>query len=240
MASSGTYNYSLSNGEAVLAAFDRIQLRYPAIQQHHMLTARREINLLFSEWSNRQVNLWKVPNTPNQLSLVQGTNNYTLPANVVMILDAYRSINTGTTQQTNIYMTPISRTEFASYATPQTQGPPVVFWFERQIIPTVTMYPTPDGGNPYVFQYYPVIQIQDANLPAGETPDLPYRWYDALVAGLAKRLGDCYPPANVADPTNWWAKLKSEYDMAWGFASTQDTENVPLSIAPTIGAYYRR
>jgi hypothetical protein len=239
VASSGTYTYSLSNGEAVLAAFDRIQIRYPSIQQHHMLTARREINLLFSEWSNRQVNLWKVPNTPNQLSLVQGTANYTLPANVVMILDAYRSINTGASNETDIYMTPISRTEYASYAAKSSQAPPTVFWFERQIIPTVTMYPAPDGGGPYVFQYYPVLQIQDANLQGGETPDLPYRWLDPLVAGLTLRLGRAYPPQGV-DLLAWRKELNEEYEAAWGLAAKQDVENVPLSLMPTIGGYYRR
>ena len=239
MASSGTYTYSLSNGEAVLAAFDRIQLRYPAIQQHHMQTARREINLLFSEWSNRQVNLWEVPNTPNQLTLVQGTGNYTLPSNVVMILDAFRSINTGQSNETDIYMTPISRTEYASYAAKFNQGPPIVFWFERRITPTITFYPVPDGSGPYVFNYYPVTQIQDANLPGGETPDLPYRWYDPLVAGMTKRLGVCYPPQGV-DMLAWRKEIDAEYERAWTLAATQDTENVPLSLMPGIGGYYRR
>lgn len=239
MTSSGTYAYSLSNGEAVLAAFDRIQLRYPAILQHHMVTARREINLLFSEWANRGPNLWEVPNTPTQLSLVQGTANYTLPSNVVMVLDAYRSINTGTSSETDIYMKPISRPEYASYAQKQTQGPPIVFWFERRITPTITFYPVPDGGGPYVFNYYPVTQIQDANLPGGETPDLPYRWFDSLVAGLALRLGRAYPPQGV-DLMQFKAGLKAEYDEAWRIAASQDTENVPVTLMPSLGAYYHR
>jgi hypothetical protein len=237
MASSGTYTYSLSNGEAVLAAFDRIQLRYPGIQQHHMLTARREINLLFSEWSNRQVNLFKVQ--LNTLTPVQGTTTYTLPANVVMILDAYRSVNYGASNQTDIYMTPISRTEYASYAAKATQGPPIVFWFDRLITPTVTFYPTPDGGGPYTFAYYAVLQQQDANLQGGETPDLPYRWLDALVAGLTKRLGAAYPPQGV-DMLAWRKEINDEYENAWRIAAGQDTENVPLSLMPSIGAYYRR
>jgi hypothetical protein len=204
-----------------------------------MLTARRELNDLFVELSNRTVNLWTVPNTPAQITLTQGTATYSIPGNVVMILDAYRSVNTGASNQTNIYMTPMSRTEYASLAVPQTQAPPVQYWFDRLISPTITLYPTPDGNGPYVFNYYSCRQLQDANLSGGETPDMPYRWLGVLVAGLARRLGRVYPPQGV-DRVAWRALLKSEFDEAWGIAATQDTENAPMTFAPNIGSYYRR
>ena len=236
MTSSGTYSFSLSTGEAVLAAFERCQLRLPENRQEHFATARREVNFLLSEWSNRQVNLWKVE--LDTQTLTQGTATYSLPAKVVMVLDAYRSINTGSANQTNIYMTQISRTEYASYATPQTQGPPLVYWMDRTITPSVTFYPTPDANGPYVFNYYAVVQVQDANLPSGETPDIPYRWYDAFVAGLAYRLARTFPPQGV-DQIQFLAMRKAEYDEAWRFAATQDTENVNFSIQPQLSNYYR-
>lgn len=237
MASSGTYNYSLSNGEAVLAAYERVQIRAPELRQEHMLTARREINDLFVELSNRQVNLWKVQ--LNTISLVQGTPTYSIPSNVVMILDAYRSLNYGTSNQTDSYVTPMSRTEWASIANKSSQGPPTSYWFDRLISPTVTMWPEPDGNGPYTWAYYAVLQMQDANLPGGETPDLPYRWLGVLVAGLALRLARCYPPQGV-DQLAFKADRQKDYDQAWQWAAAQDTENVPFTIAPAIGAYYRR
>lgn len=237
MASSGTYDFALSNGEAVLAAFARCQVRIPELRQEHMWSARRELNLLFSELSNRQVNLWKVE--LNTINLVQGTATYSVPARVVMILDSYRSINTGSGNQTNSYTTPISRTEYASYAAPQTQAPPTVFWFDRLIAPTVTFYPTPDGNGPYVWSYYACVQQQDANLPGGETPDAPYRSLDMLTAGLAARLARIYPPQGI-DPLAFAAARDADYTKAWGFFATQDTENVSFSIQPAIGGYYRR
>lgn len=237
MTSSGTYDYQLSNGEAVLAAYERCHIRTPSIRQEHMLTARRELNLLFVELSNRQVNLWKV----EQLSvdMVESTPSYTIPGRVVMILDAYISLNNGTTEQTDTYVTPISRTDYASYGQKFTQARPTVYWFDRLISPTITMYPVPDGNGPYVFNYYACTQMQDASLPGGETPDLPYRWLDVLVTGLAKRLAKSYPPVGM-DPLAFEAARKADYDEAWSIASTQDVENVPLSIAPAIQAYYRR
>lgn len=231
MTSSGTYSFSLSVGDGVLAAFERCQVRAPSLRQEHMLTARRETNLLFSEWSNKSPNLWKVE--LDTINMVQGTATYSLPAKTVMVLDAYRALNSGTSSQTNIYMTPISRTEYSSYATPETQGPPTVFWFDRTISPTVTFYPTPDGNGPYVWNYYACVQIQDANLAGGETPDIPYLWLDAMVAGQAHRFSRIYAPQLEAI-------RKADAKEAWDIAATQNVENVNLSIAPSLSMYYRR
>lgn len=237
MTSSGTYDYALSNGEAVLAAYERVRLRAPSIRQEHMLTARREINLLFVELANRQVNLWKVEAL--SIDLVQGTASYDVPPRVVMILDAYVSLNDSTTDQTDRYVTPISRTEYATYASKFTQGAPTVYWYDRLISPTITTYPVADAGGPYVLNYYACTQMQDANLQGGETPDVPYRWLDVLVSGLAKRLSRVYPPDGV-DALAFQAARDKDYDDAWKWAATQDTENVPMTIAPGISSYYPR
>jgi hypothetical protein len=230
MPSSGTYNFSLSNGEAVLDAFERIGLRMPQLEQEHFFTARRHLSLLLDvEWSNRQVNLWTV--TLNSVPLVQGTATYVLPANVVMILDAYRSTTTGTTQ-TDIFMWPISRDDYATYPNKGTQAPPTTYWFNRQITPQVTLWPVPDAGGPYTLNYYCCTQVQDANVPSGETPNLPTRWLDAMCAGLAHRLARIYKPELEA-------VRKADYETAWGFASQQDIENVPVRIAPRMEGYWR-
>lgn len=237
MTSSGTYDFTLSVGEAVLAAFERVRIRAPALRQEHMVTARREVNLLFAELSNRQVNLFKVEQL--SVTMVSGTASYDIPGRVVMILDAYISLNNATTGQTDTYVTPISRTDYASYAQKFNPGRPTVYWFDRLIAPTITMVPVPDGNGPYVFNYYACTQMQDAALRGGETPDLPYRWLDVLVTGLAKRLAKSYPPDGV-DALAFEAARKADYDEAWGFAGTQDVENVPIVFAPAIGSYYRR
>lgn len=237
MTSSGTYNYTLSNADGVLAAFDRCWIRSPSIRQEHMLSARRELNDLFVELSNRQVNLWTVVLT--SIPLVTGTATYSVPAETVMILDAYLSANQGLVSQTDRYITPISRTEYASYATKQTPGPPTVYWFDRLKAPTITTYPVFDGSSYNFINYYRCVQLQDANIPGGETPDMPYRWLGVMLAGLAWRLSRVYPPQGV-DPLAFAASRKADYDDAWHWASMQDTENVQLTLSPAIGAYHRR
>lgn len=231
MTSSGTYAFSLSNGEAVLAAFERCQIRLPSIRQEHMLTARRELNFLLSEWSNKQVNLFEV--VLRSQTLTQGTAAYSVNANTVMILDVYISLNQGATNQTDRYITPLSRTNYASISNKQSQGFPTSYWLNRLISPIITFWPVPDGGGPYTLNYYCCTQMQDANLPGGETPDIPYRWTDALVSGLAHRLARVYKPELEQ-------QRKADAMEAWTIAATQDVESAPFTLAPSIGSYYRR
>jgi hypothetical protein len=197
-----------------------------------MVAARQEMNLLFSEWSNEQPNLFKI--TLTSISLVQGTSTYSIPNNVVMILDAYVSQNFGTSQQTDRYITPLSRTEFASLSNKATPGQPSQFWFQRtppsQLI---TTYPVADASGPYTLSYYACLQMQDANLPGGETPDIPYRWLDAFIAGLAHRLSRIYAP-------DLEEKREKDAIKAWTKAATQDVENCNLSVSPALRTYYRR
>jgi len=231
MTTSGTYDYSLTSGEGVLAAFERIQIRTPSIRQEHMLTAKRELNLLQAQFANAGPNLWKVELISNDLT--QGTATYDVPARVVMMLDAYVSLNDGDSDQTDRYMTPMSRTDYASIAEKQTQGFPTSFWYDRlATAPTFTLWPVPDGNGPYTVNYYAYSQMQDVSAYGSQTPDFPYLWLDALVAGLAYRLARVYAPQLEQ-------QRKIDAKEAWDIAAEQGTENVPVLIAPGIGRYYR-
>jgi hypothetical protein len=230
MASSGTFLFSPSNGEIVLSALERIQIRVPEIRQEHMLSARREMNFMLVQLANFTPNLWEVVRT--QTTLTQGTATYALNANTVMVLDASIVLNFGKSNESRRYITPISRSEYLSYANQQTPGPPTVWWMDRLISPTITFWPVPDSNGPYTFDYYSCTQIQDANLPSGETPNVPYRWLDCLVAGLAHRLSRIYaPPLETL--------RKADADEAWKIAAAQDTEPVSVKFIPSITAYYR-
>lgn len=231
MTSSGTYSFGINNGEIIIDAYERCEIFMPQLEQKHFYTARRQLNLMLtSEWSNIPVNLWEV--TLNSQALTQGTATYTLPANVITILDAYRSTQQGTVSQTDIFMTPISRDDYAAYPLKQTQAPPTQYWLNRQTTPTVTLYPVPDNGGPYFLNYYAWIRTQDANLPSGETPDVVNRWLDAACAGLAYRVARTFAPAKMAS-------LKVDYQEALALAKAQDTEAVPIRIIPKFRGYYQ-
>ena len=171
MATSGTYAFNPSLGEIVLYAYGLCQVRNTALAQEHMETARMATNMLLSRWSNQGVNLWAVDQIT--VPLVQGTATYSVPANTVMMLDAYVTTGTsGTASEIDRIILPVSRTEYASYPNKQQQGFPTIYWFDRLLSPTVTLWPVPDG-NEVNLVYYRVRQIQDSAFTAGQTVEIP-------------------------------------------------------------------
>lgn len=227
MTSSGTYNFSPSVGQILLAAYARLQIRRASLLQEHMTDGFNETNFLFSQWSNLQPSLFTVDLVT--VPLVQGTATYNVDTSTVMILDAYIEYGNPTTDR---LIFPISRTEYASYPNKQQQGFPTVFWFDRLISPTITLWLVPDQNGPYTLKYYRCTQNQDANLPSGETPAIPYRFIDAMVAGLAHRLSRIWKPEMEQ-------MRKADADEAWRIAAGNDVENVSLFLSPGLSSYYR-
>jgi len=224
---SRTYNFNPSGGEIVLDAFGRCQIRPSEITQDHMFTARMKLNLLLSEWSNNQINLWEV--SLQSIPLVQGSATYSVPAETVMILDMYVSYGNPATDR---YLNPLSRTEYAAIANKTSQGNPSQYWFNRTISPTVTFYLVPDGSLSYTAKFYSVRQTQDADVTNGYNVEVQSRWMAAFTAGMAWMLSETYRP-ELED------KLFNRYQRAWNIAAAQDTENVPLYIGPQLGSYFR-
>lgn len=201
----------------------------PSLIAAHFRDAFQEANLLQVEWSNRGVNLWTVD--LQSQALTQGVASYSVPSNTIMILDAYITTGSGAASFDKV-ITPISRTEYAAIPNKTLQAPPTVFWFDRLIAPTITLWQTPDGNGPYTLNYYRYRQVQDAAVQSSFTPEVPYRFLDAFAAGLAARLARMHAPA-MADAT------AKEAERVWQIAAMQDVENVPVYIIPGLSAYYR-
>jgi hypothetical protein len=128
---------------------------------------------------------------------------------------------------------PISRTEYASYPNKEQQGFPTVFWFDRLLSPTVTLWPVPNVDNgPSTLSYYRVTQIQDANLQNGLTVDIPYLWMEAFAYALATRLAQIWAPDKVA-------LLKPFADEAYQIAADQNVETAQQYISPMVSGYFR-
>jgi hypothetical protein len=230
MASSGTYTYNPSLGELTLYAFNLIGIRSTSLLTEHMVAARMGTNLLLSDWSNDGPDLWKVIETP--VTLVQGTATYSVPANTIMILDAYVTNTTTPTAPADRIITPISRSEYAAYPLKLQQGAPTVFWFDRLISPTITLWPVPDGTSYQLLNYYSVTQIQDAAFSSGQTLDLPYRWLRAFADGLAVQLARVWKPELLP-------ALEPYAEKSYRRAAKQDVENANMYISPMLAGYYR-
>lgn len=229
MTTSGTFSFNPSVADLVQNSYGRIGIRRSALLAEHMTDARLESNLLLTEFDNRGVNLWTV-DLQTQL-LIQGTATYLVDPTTITILDAF--ITTGSGQQTiDRIITSISRSDYAAIPDKQQQGLPTVFWYNRLINPTITLWETPDNNGPYTLNFYRFRQIQDSVLTGGLTPELPLRWVDAFTAALSSRLARIYAPDKLVE-------AKAEADRTWQIAAAQDTENAGFYIMPGLDSYFR-
>lgn len=224
MATSGTYNFNPSLGELTLYAYNLIGLRPTSLLQEHFDAARTATNLTLMKWSNQGVNLWSVD--LQTVPIIAGQNTYTLPANTVVVLDAYIA-NSGIDR----VILPVSRTEYASYPNKGQQGFPTTFWFNRQLSPYIVLWPVPDSSS-YSLNYFRLVQLQDANLNGTEQVDIPPIWLDALAYALALRLAQIWSPDKVA-------MMKTFADEAYSIAAAQNIETAQQYISPQISGYFR-
>ncbi len=230
MTTSGLYQFNPAMGELVLYALGLAGVRRTAVLQEHMVDARVAANMMLAHWANKGPNLWTVD--LQTVPLVAGTATYSVPGSTIMILDAY--IRTETTDGVPIDrpITPISRTDYASFPNKESQGYPTVFWFDRLIAPTITLWQVPDDTQTYELQYYRFRQVQDAGFASGQNVEVPYRFLPAFAVGLAAWLARTYAPDRVAT-------LTADSDALYGAAAGQDTENVPVYVTPGLSSYYR-
>lgn len=230
MTSSGTTAFNPSLGELGLYAYGLLQVRSTSIVQQHMETLRVAANLMLADWSNKGVNLWKVDLVTEPL--VVGQTTYAVDQKTIMILDAYLRIDDGIMTPVDRIILPISRSEYASYPQKEQVGFTTVYWFDRLISPTITLWPVPDGVAATELRYYRVTQIEDAKIAGATTMDLPYRWLNAFADGLAWQLARTWAPARVGD-------LKQDAIASYNTAAGNDVENANMYIAPQLGSYYR-
>jgi len=228
MNTSGSYSFAPGMGETVLYSYGLCGIRRTALTQSHFEDARIATNIMMGRWSADGVNLWAVD--LQTIPLVQGCSTYQVPYNTIVILDAYCTINNGQ-QEIDRIMSPISRTEYANYPNKKQQGFSTVFWMDRLLSPTVTLWPTPNGQQK-CFKYYRLRQIQDSKLENGQNVEIPIYFLEAYAFGLGYRLALSWAPDRVP-------VLKPLSDEAWGVATRQGTETANLYISPMISGYFR-
>jgi hypothetical protein len=230
MSTSGTYSFNPALGELVLYSYNLCGLRNTSLAQEHFEAARMSTNLMLSRWSNQGVNLWAVALIT--VTLVQGQSTYPVDGNTIMILDAYMEITNNSSQPIDRIIMPVSRTEYASYPNKEQQGFTTVYWFDRLISPTITLWPVPDGTSAQLLKYYRVRQIQDSEFTNGQQVEIPYRWLEAFAYGLASRLAAIWAPEKAM-------MLKAAADEAYQIAADQDVEYAQQYISPQIAGYFR-
>jgi hypothetical protein len=228
MTTSGTYSFAPVMGDLVISAFRRCGVHPSQLTAQHMWDAGQESNLLMTSWASDGINLWQVEQ--GTLELTQGTQSYSMPTNIVFLLDVF--VATGTNPRTDRIIFPISRSDYDSIANKSTQGYPTSFWFDRLLAPTLYLWPTASADSTYTLYYHYMRQAQDSVMAGGLNLELPWWFSDAFVAGLAARLSLVYA-VDRAD------RLQALSDKAWMKALDTSTENVNLEILPEMRSYFR-
>ena len=207
-----------------MAAFARLQIRPVAITQTHLNDALVESNLMQRSFESDGILWWTV----EQISqpLMQGVATYSVPTNIVSVLDVV--INNGSSDR---LILPFSRTDYASLGNPTTQGFPTSYWYSRNLLPSLVLWPVPDGNATYTMLYYAYTQTQDATYGNGSQVAVPNWWLDAYVAGLAHRLSRIWAPELEQ-------LRKQDASDAYAVACKQ-VEPSPLYITPGLSGYYR-
>tara|TARA_R100000388_G_scaffold94865_1_gene83849 strand:- start:4074 stop:4742 length:669 start_codon:yes stop_codon:yes gene_type:complete len=216
MATSGSTDFDLDVAEIIEEAYERCGLEVRT--GYDIRTARRSMNLMFADWANRGLNLWTVKQAT--LSLTAGTATYTLEASYTDLLEV--SLRRS---GTDFELSRMSRGEYLGLPNKTTQGRPSQYFYNRQTIPQITLWATPDSSSDTLIYYY-VKRIEDVDTFTNTT-DAPFRFLPCIVAGLAYYLSMKKAPDRIQ-------LLKSVYEEEFQRAADEDEDRVPLKIQPGI------
>jgi hypothetical protein len=231
MTTSGTTAFNMDLTEIVEEAFERAggELR----TGYDLRTASRSLNLMFSQWANKGLNMFTYEQ--GMINLIPGQATYNLPADTVDLLEHVIRTGAGSAStQADLTITRISVSTYAPIPNKLQQARPIQVWIERLDTPRFTVWPVPDNSQPYVFVYWRLRRMQDAGTGVN-TMDMPFRFYEAMTAGLAYHLA-----LKIPGGMERLGILKQQYDEAWDLASSEDREKAAVRFVPRaarIGSY---
>ena len=149
MTTSGTITFNPPIDDIIEEAYERTNIRGTR-SGYQLKSARRSLNILFSEWANRGVQLWEIKQA--SVNLVEGQATYSTaaastgyPTDISDVLEAWiRNNSSGTSA--DVSLTKIDRSQFAAIPNKQAKGTPSQYYVDRLVAPTVTLYTTPSSS----------------------------------------------------------------------------------------------
>jgi len=223
MATSGTTSFDLSIDEIIDEAYNRIGMRPNS--GNDMRRARRNLNLLFAEWGNRGIHMWKVD--LDEVALVAGQAEYTVASDVSDVLEAFISTTASASDSAStqdVSITKIDRSAYAALPNKLSQGQPSQYYVDRLTTPKIYLYQAPDASTYTTLKFYVIKRIEDAGAYTNEA-DVVYRFLPCMVAGLAYYLSMQYDVQRTQ-------MLKLVYEDEMKRALDQDGGRTSLYISP--------
>ena len=201
---SGQTFFNPTMDEVIEEAFERTSMRGTRTG-FQLRSARRSLNIMFQEWANRGVHLWKVKLA--KVPLVQGQAEYSFatdstnfPNDLDEVLEAYYRNNSDATAPQDIALTKIDRSAYSQTPNKLAQGTPSQYYAQRKLNPSIFLYTTPsasvsDATTPsnYQFCFYYMARIQDTGAYTN-TADVVNRFYPCMMSGLAYYLSLKFDP----------------------------------------------
>tara|TARA_R110000744_G_scaffold31183_1_gene73491 strand:+ start:367 stop:1047 length:681 start_codon:yes stop_codon:yes gene_type:complete len=224
MATSGTKTFSLNTGDVIEEAYELAGLELRT--GYDAATARRSLNIMFADWSNRGINLWTVDQVV--LDLTSGTASYSLNAYDLDVLEAVVRVydSTNSSSYTDVSVSRVSRAEYLNTPDKTTTGRPSQFYVDRKETPVLYVYPTPDNVTTYKFVSYRMQRIDDITA-SNQDQEVPSRFIPCMTAGLA------YQIALKKNPEKSQL-LKLEYEELFARAADEDRDRTSVHLVPRI------
>ena len=121
----------------------------------------------------------------------------------------------------------LSRSQYLGISTKDQQGSVSSYVFNRDVNPSITLWPVPDGAAdyPYLILNLKVLNPQITTLT--DVVAIPSRFYEALCAGLAVKLAEKARVIGVDVPPDKIARLAAQAEKAMEDIEQEDTEHSP-------------
>lgn len=222
MATTGVAQFNFTANELYEEAFERIGVELRSGYQYR--SARRSMSLLLAEMANMGLNLWTIDT--GVVPLLQNVATYQLPADTVDLIEhvVRQSVNN---QQNDINITRISVSTYAVIPNKQTAGRPTQLYIDRQRDnPQFSVWPVPQDDS-YSLVYWRLRRMHDAG-SGDSTFDVPFRYYNAVVAGLAYQLAMKYAPDRME-------MLKVAFNDSLILAQDEDRDRSDILLTPKLG-----
>lgn len=220
MTVSNSKDFELDVAEYVEEAFERCGLEVRT--GYDLKTAKRSLNLLLADWANRGLNQWTIKQ--RTVTLAVGDGDYDLGADVIDVLSVIVRRD-----GTDYSLERLSRDEYLTIPTKTTTGRPNQFFLDRQVTPSLKIWPTPENTTDVVI-YDALTRMDDADVYT-DTMAMPFRFYPCLAAGLAYYLALKRAPNRVQ-------LLKSVYEEEFERAASEDRDRASFNVVPKY-EYYR-
>ena len=223
MATSGTRTFTQYVNEIIEEAYGRIGGE--TITGKESSSARRSLNLMLKEWSNRSIQLWSVSESTQ--TLTSGTANYTLNSYTIDVEEAVISVTNADGTRTDFEMERISRDDYLRIPDKSNSGRPSQYFVDKQLTPVIFLYPTPDSAD--TFRYKERKALEDITA-ATESVDIPNRFLPCAISGLAYYLSLKRPQIEMQRRQ----ELKMLYEEEFNRAMQDNREKVDLKITPDL------